>query len=171
MAVSAQQSLGVNRRPLRVGRVRYGLWWVEQITAQARARARETAGVMATVGRELRWAFELGARSTALSIERARPVPWNDRRLTVWLAIVAVLAVVTALVLGGGLARWMMTAANRRLRAAAGTLAGGRSFLPLALTSKVLPHEGGGSGGTPPSTCVVVRPRSRTATRTRNRPW
>src|SRR5699024_9188114 len=131
MAVSAQQSLGVNRRPLRVGRVRYGLWWVEQITAQARARARETAGVMATVGRELRWAFELSARSTALSIERARPVPWNDRKLTVCLAIVAVLAVVTALVLGGGLARWMMTAENSMLLVAAGALAVSCAVPPL----------------------------------------
>jgi len=132
MAVSAQRSLGVNRRPLRVGRVRYGLWWVEQIAAETRGRARETAGEMATVGRELRWAFELSARSTAVSIERVRPEAWNDRKLTVCLAIVAVLAVVTALVLGGGLARWMMTAENSMLFAAAGALAVGCAFLPLA---------------------------------------
>lgn len=132
MVVSAQQALGVNRRPLRVGRIRYGLWWVEQTTAGTRARAREAAGGMATVGRELRWAFELSARSTVLSIDRVRPEPWGDRKLTVYLAVVAVLSVVTAFVLGAGLARWMMTAENSMLFAAAGALAVGCAFLSLA---------------------------------------
>lgn len=132
MAVSAQQALGVNRRPLRVGRIRYGLWWVEQTTAGTRARAREAAGDITTVGRELRWAFELSARSTAVSIDRVRPRPWNDRELTVYLAVVAVVAVVTALVLGVGLARWMMTAENSMLFAAIGSLAVGCAFLSLA---------------------------------------
>lgn len=132
MAVSAQQALRVNRRPLRVGRVRYGLWWLEYTTAGARSRVREAAGDVATMGRELRWAVELSARSTVVSVDRVRPEPWNDRKLTMYLALVAVIAVVTAIVLGVGLARWMMTAENSMLFAAAGALAVGCAFLSLA---------------------------------------
>lgn len=131
MAVTAQQALGVGRRPLRVGRIRYGLWLIDQITAGAQARMRAVAGGAATVGRELRWATVLSVRVTAVGIDRARPEPWSERRLLFSATAVAVCALVVALVLGLGMARWMMTASNSLPFAAAGALAVGLVLLPL----------------------------------------
>ncbi len=132
MAVTAQQALGVSRRPLRVGRIRYGLWWLDQATAGARSRARAVTGGAATVGRELRWAVELSARSTLAGIDHARPEPWNDRKLLVFVTVIAVGALAVALVLGVGMAHWAMTSSNAMLFAAAGAVAVGLAFLPLA---------------------------------------
>lgn len=132
MAVTAQQALGVSRRPLRVGRIRYGLWWIDQSTAGARSRARAVTGGAATVGRELRWATELSVRSTLAGIDHARPEPWGDRKLLVFVAVIAVGALAVALVLGMGMAQWAMTSSDAMLFAAAGALAVGLALLPLA---------------------------------------
>jgi hypothetical protein len=132
MAATAQQTLGVSRRPLRVGRVRYGLWWLEQATEGARARARAVGDGAGTVGRELRWASELSVRSTLRGIDYARPEPWGDRKLLALVTVIAVGALAVALVLGVGMAHWAMTSANAMLFAAAGAVAVGLAFLPLA---------------------------------------
>ena len=154
MAVTAQQALGVSRQPLRVGRVRYGMWWLEQATAGARARVRAvgvdaaavgrsfghgTAAVgrsfghgTVTVGRELRWAAELSVRAVAAGIDHVRPEPWSDRKLLALVAVIAVGALGVAIVLGMGTAQWMMTSADAMNFAAAGALAVGLTFLPLA---------------------------------------
>lgn len=132
MAVTAQQALGVSRRPLRVGRVRYGLWWLDQATAGARARARAVTDGTATVGRELRWAAELSVRATLAGIDHARPEPWSDRGLTWLFGAIAVAAVAVAVLLGAGMAQWAMTSSDAMLFAAAGALAVGLVFLPLA---------------------------------------
>lgn len=132
MAVTAQQALGVSRRPLRVGRVRYGLWWLDQATAGARTRARAVTDGTATVGRELRWATELSFRATLAGIDNARPEPWSDRGLTWLFGAIAIAAVAVAILLGAGMAHWAMTSSDAMLFAAAGALAVGLVFLPLA---------------------------------------
>lgn len=132
MAVATQQALGVHRRPLRVGRIRYGLWWLDQTTAGVRGQARAVAGGTATVGRELLWATELSVRTMTRQAELARPEPWSDRKLLAFATALAVGALVVAIVLGAGMARWAMTASNSLLFAAAGALAVGLVFLPLA---------------------------------------
>ncbi|MFD3685854.1 hypothetical protein ACFWTE_13680 [Nocardiopsis sp. NPDC058631] len=132
MAVATQQVLGVNRRPLRVGRIRYGLWWLEQTTSGVRGRARTVTGGTAAAGRELLWATELSLRTMTRQAELARPEPWSDRKLLVSATVLAVGAVVVATVLGIGVARWAMTESNSLLFAAAGALAVGLVFLPLA---------------------------------------
>ncbi|WP_087097931.1 hypothetical protein [Nocardiopsis sp. JB363] len=132
MAVTAQQALGVSRRPLRVGRIRYGLWRLDQVTMGARTRARVVTDGTATVGRELRWATELSVRSTLAGIEHARPEPWSDRGLTWLFGMIAVAAVAVAVLLGAGMAQWAMTSSDAMLFAAAGALAVGLVFLPLA---------------------------------------
>lgn len=132
MAVTAQQALGVSRRPLRVGRIRYGLWRLDQVTMGARTRARVVTDGTATVGRELRWATELSVRSTLAGIDHARPEPWSDRGLTWLFGMIAVAAVAVAVLLGVGMAQWAMTSSDAMLFAAAGALAVGLVFLPLA---------------------------------------
>ena len=132
MAVTAQQALGVSRRPLRVGRIRYGLWWLDQETAGVRSRVRAVGEGTATVGRELRWAAELSLRATLAGIDHARPEPWSDRGLMWLLGTIAVAAVAVAIVLGVGMAHWAMTSSDAMLFAAAGALAVGLVFLPLA---------------------------------------
>ncbi len=132
MAVTAQQALGVSRRPLRVGRIRYGLWWLEQASLGPRTRVRAFGEGVSTVGRELRWATELSVRVTLVGIDHARPEPWSDRRLMWLLGTIAIAAVAVAIVLGMGMARWVMTSSNAMLFAAAGALAVGLVFLPLA---------------------------------------
>lgn len=132
MAVTAQQALGVGRRPLRVGRIRYGLWCLEQATAGARSQVRVVGDGAGTVGRELRWAAELSVRSTVAGIDHTRPEPWSDRRLLVLVAVIAVGALAVATVLGVGMAHWMMTSSGAMIFAAAGALSVGLAFLPLA---------------------------------------
>lgn len=132
MAVTTQQALGVSRRPLRVGRIRYGLWWLDQNTTGARSLVRTVADGAATTGRELRWAAELSVRSTAVRVGRTRPGPWSERTLLLAAAAVAVCALAVALVLGVGMARWAMTASDSLPFAAAGALAVGLVLLPLA---------------------------------------
>ncbi len=151
MAVTAQQALGVSRRPLRVGRIRYGLWWIDQSTAGARSRARAVTGGAATVGRELRWAAELSVRSTLAGIDHVRPEPWGDRKLLVFVTVIAVGALAVALVLGVGMAHWAMTSSDAMIFAAAGALAVGLTLLPLAylvFASKRRRRLSAGSPGT-----------------------
>lgn len=93
---------------------------------------RAVTGGAATVGRELRWATELSVRSTLSRIDHARPEPWGDRKLLVFVAVIAVGALVVALVLGMGMARWAMTSSDAMLFAAVGALAVGLALLPLA---------------------------------------
>ena len=132
MAVTVQQSLGVSRGPLRVGRFRYGMWWLDQATTGVRARARTVSGSVVTVGRELRWATELSVRATTAGVYQARPKPWSERKLLASVLMVAVCAVAVALVLGFGMARWAMTESDSLLFAAVGALAVGLVLLPLA---------------------------------------
>lgn len=132
MAVATQQALGVVRRPLRVGRIRYGLWWLDQNTTGARSLMRTAADGAATMGRELRWAAELSVRSTVVPAVRARPGPWSERTLLLAATAVAVCALAVAIVLGFGMARWAMTASDSLPFAAAGALAVGLVLLPLA---------------------------------------
>ncbi|GAA1439680.1 hypothetical protein [Nocardiopsis tropica] len=132
MAVATQQALGVSRRPLRVGRIRYGLWWLDRTTAGVRGRARVFAGGAAAAGRELAWAAELSLRTTTRRAELARPEPWSDRKLLVSATVLAVCALAVATVLGAGMARWAMTESNSLLFAAAGAPAVGLVFLSLA---------------------------------------
>ncbi|WP_223830425.1 hypothetical protein [Nocardiopsis quinghaiensis] len=131
MAVTAQQALGIGRRPLRVGRIRYGLWWLDQTTAGTRSRIRAAADEAAAVGRELRWAAELSVRTTVVRIGHARPEPWSDRRLLLCATVLAVCALAVALLLGVGMARWAMTESDSLPFAAAGALAVGLVLLPL----------------------------------------
>ncbi len=132
MAVTAQRALGVNRRPLRVGRIRYGLWWLDQATAGPRSRMRVVGDGAATVGRELRWAAELSLRSTVAGMEYARPEPWGDRKLFGLVTAIAVGALVVAVVLGMGMAQWAMTSSSAMVFAAAGAVAVGLTLLPLS---------------------------------------
>lgn len=132
MAVTAQQALGVNRRPLRVGRVRYGLWWLDQATVGVRNRARAVTGGTAAVGRELRWAAELSARSTLAGVDHVRPEPWSDRGLLWLFGGISIAAVAVAVLLGFGMAHWAMTSSGATLFAAAGAVAVGAVLLPLA---------------------------------------
>lgn len=132
MAVTVQQPLGVTKQPLRVGRIRYGLWLLEEATAGARTRARAVVDGTATAGRELRWAAELSARATTALIGHVRPEPLGDRRLLGLMAIIAVAALGIALVLGIGVSQWLMTAENSMVFAAAGALAVGLAVLSLA---------------------------------------
>ena len=132
MAVATQQVLGVNRQPLRVGRIRYGMWCLEQSTSGVRGRARAVTGGTATAGRELLWATELSLRTMTRQAELARPEPWSDGKLLASITVFAVCALVVATVLGIGVARWAMTESNSLLFAAAGALAVGLVFLPLA---------------------------------------
>jgi hypothetical protein len=136
MAVTAQEALGVSKRPLRVGRIRYGLWWLDQTTAGPRSRVRVVgdgaARVGRRVGRELRWAAELSLRSTVAGIEYARPEPWGDRKLFGLVTAIAVGALVVAVVLGMGMAQWAMTSSNTMFFAAAGAVAVGLTLLPLS---------------------------------------
>ena len=99
---------------------------------RARTRVRAFGDATATVGRELRWAAELSVRVTLAGIDHARPEPWSDRRLMWLLGAIAVTAVAVAVVLGVGMAHWAMTSSNAVLFAAAGALAVGLVFLPLA---------------------------------------
>lgn len=131
MAVAAQQALRVTRRPLRVGRIRYGLWWLDQVTAGARVRARAASAGVATVAGEVRWAAELSARATVAGIARARPEPWTDRGLLALAGAIAVGAVALAVFLGFGMAQWAMTEPESPFFAAAGALAVGLAILPL----------------------------------------
>lgn len=132
MAATVQQSLGVTKQPLRVGRIRYGLWLLEETTAGARTRVRAVVDGTATAGRELRWAAELSARATTALIAHVRPEPFDDRRLFGLMAIIAVAALGIALVLGIGVSQWLMTAENSMAFAAAGSLAVGLAVLSLA---------------------------------------
>ncbi|MBR8741494.1 hypothetical protein [Nocardiopsis sp. MG754419] len=115
-----------------MGRVRYGLWWLDQATAGVRDRTRVVVDGTATVGRELRWATELSVRATLAGIDHARPEPWSDRGLTWLFGVIAVVAVAVAVLLGTGMAHWAMTSSDAMLFAAAGALAVGLVFLPLA---------------------------------------
>lgn len=132
MAVTVQQSLGVTKQPLRVGRIRYGLWWLEEATAGARARVRAVADGTATAGRELRWAAELSVRAATVQIDHVRPEPMNDNRLLKLMAVLAFAALGIAVVLGIGVSQWLMTAENSMVFAAAGALAVGLAVLALA---------------------------------------
>jgi hypothetical protein len=132
MAVTAQQALGIGRRPLRVGRIRYGLWWLDQTTAGARSRIRAVTDGVVLAGREVRWATELSVRTTVSQIDYARPGPWSDRRLLLCATALAVGALAVALVLGFGVAHWVMTESGSLPFAAAGALAVGLVLLPLA---------------------------------------
>lgn len=132
MVATARQSLGVAKEPLRVGRVRYGLWLLEENTAGARTRARVVIDGTAAAGRELRWAAELSARAMTAHIDHARPEPLDDRGLFGLMVIIAVASLGTALVLGIGVSQWLMTAANSMVFAAAGSLAVGLAVLSLA---------------------------------------
>ena len=132
MAVTAQQSLRVSKRPLRVGRIRYGLWWLEETTAGARTRVRAVADGTASAGRELRWAAELSARATSARFDHIRPEPLGDRSLLALMAVIAIAALAVALVLGVGVSQWLATAANSMLFAAVGALAVGCAILSLA---------------------------------------
>ncbi|WP_159943828.1 MULTISPECIES: hypothetical protein [unclassified Nocardiopsis] len=115
-----------------MGRIRYGLWWLDQATAGTRSRALAAAAAAATVGRELRWAAELSVRATVVRIDRARPAPLNDQTLLLLAAAVAVCALAVSVVLGFGMARWAMTASGSLPFVAAGALAVGLVLLPLA---------------------------------------
>ncbi|MCY9784448.1 hypothetical protein KIK06_11145 [Nocardiopsis sp. EMB25] len=115
-----------------MGRIRYGLWWLDQATAGVRGWPRTAAMGTVAVGRELRWATELTARATAARIDAARPEPWNDRKLLAFITVVAVCALGVALVLGLGIARWAMTASDSLPFAAAGAVAVGVAYLVLA---------------------------------------
>ncbi|GHC84583.1 hypothetical protein GCM10007079_26710 [Nocardiopsis terrae] len=115
-----------------MGRIRYGLWWLDQATTGPRSRVRAVGDGAATVGRELRWATELSVRSTVAGIDHVRPEPWGDRKLLVLVTVIAVGALAVALVLGVGMARWAMTLSNAMPFAAVGALAVGLAFLPLA---------------------------------------
>ncbi|WP_116247178.1 hypothetical protein [Nocardiopsis sp. FIRDI 009] len=115
-----------------MGRIRYGLWWLDQATVGVRVWPRSAAAGTVAVGRELRWATELTARATVARIDAARPEPWNDRRLLAFVTVVAVCALGVALVLGLGVARWAMTASGSLPFAAVGAIAVGVAFLVLA---------------------------------------
>ncbi|QUX31719.1 hypothetical protein KGD83_11455 [Nocardiopsis akebiae] len=115
-----------------MGRIRYGLWWLDQNTAGARSLVRTVTDGAATTGRELRWAAELSVRSAVVRADRARPEPWSERTLLFAAAAVAVCALAVALVLGVGMSRWAMTASDSLPFAAAGALAVGLVLLPLA---------------------------------------
>ncbi|OKI17177.1 hypothetical protein A6A08_07970 [Nocardiopsis sp. TSRI0078] len=114
-----------------MGRIRYGLWWLDQSTAGVRSRMRAVAGGAAVAGRELRWATELSVRATVAQLDHARPGPWSDRRLLLCATVLAVVALAVALLLGFGVARWVMTASDSLPFAAAGALAVGLVLLPL----------------------------------------
>ncbi|MEV2277313.1 hypothetical protein AB0I72_17180 [Nocardiopsis sp. NPDC049922] len=114
-----------------MGRFRYGLWWLDQATAGVRAWPGSVAAGAATVGRELRWATELGARVAVARIDAARPEPWNDGKLLAFVTVVAACALAVALVLGLGVARWAMTASGSLPFAAAGAIAVGLVLLVL----------------------------------------
>lgn len=131
MAVTAQQILGVGRRPLRVGRIRYGLWWVDQATAGARSWLWAMAAEAGAVGRELRWAAELSVRATVTRVDRARPAPWSDRGLLLLATAFAVCSVALAVLLGFGMARWAMTASGFLPFVAVGALVVGVMLLLL----------------------------------------
>ncbi|WP_285731212.1 hypothetical protein [Nocardiopsis sp. ATB16-24] len=131
MAVTAQQVLGVGRRPLRVGRVRYGLWWIDQATTGARSWPRVVAAEVGAVGRELRWAAELSVRATVTRIGLARPEPWSDRGLLLLATAIAVCSVGLAVLLGFGMARWAMTASGFLPFVAVGALVVGVMLLLL----------------------------------------
>ncbi|OLT29984.1 hypothetical protein BJF83_09915 [Nocardiopsis sp. CNR-923] len=114
-----------------MGRIRYGLWWLDQVTAGVRARSGSVAASAAAAGRELRWATVLSARVAAARIDAARPEPWDDGKLLAFVAVVAACALAVALVLGLGIARWAMTAAGSLPFAAAGAVAVGLVLLVL----------------------------------------
>ncbi|WP_017610411.1 hypothetical protein [Nocardiopsis xinjiangensis] len=122
----------MTKQPLRVGRVRYGLWLLEEAAAGARSRVRAVVDGTATAGRELRWAAELSARATTAHIDHVRPEPLGDRRLLGLMAAIAVAALGVSFVLGVGVAQWLMTAENSMVFAAAGSLAIGLAVLSLA---------------------------------------
>ncbi|PDP84444.1 hypothetical protein CQJ94_27610 [Glycomyces fuscus] len=115
-----------------MGRIRYGLWWLDQNTTGARSLMGTVAAGAATTGRELRWAVELSVRSALVRADRARPGPWSERTLLFAAAAVAVCALAVAILLGFGMARWAMTAPDSLPFAAAGALAVGLVLLPLA---------------------------------------
>lgn len=115
-----------------MGRIRYGLWRLDQATTGARSRMRVVGDGAATVGRELRWAAELSLRSTVAGIEYARPEPWGDRKLFGLVTAIAVGALVVAVVLGMGMAQWAMTSSSAMFFAAAGAVAVGLTLLPLS---------------------------------------
>ncbi|GHD16413.1 hypothetical protein GCM10007147_04470 [Nocardiopsis kunsanensis] len=105
---------------------------LEEATTGARTRARAVADGTATAGRELRWAAELSARTTTARIDHVRPEPLGDRRLLGLMTVIAVAALVVALVLGIGVAGWLMTAENSMVFAAVGSLAVGFAVLSMA---------------------------------------
>ncbi|WP_306371554.1 hypothetical protein [Nocardiopsis sp. CC223A] len=119
----------MKKRPLRVGWMRYGLWWLVQAAAGARSGIRSlTRGV----GREMRWVVGLTAKSLPIDLEKAEAEPWDDRRLFAGLTVFSVVALAIALLLGFGVAEWMRTEADALPIVGLGALAVGAVLVSLA---------------------------------------
>lgn len=132
MLVSLEQKLGArDREPLRIGRLQYGLWWLEHTTAGTRWQVRQSALALVRSAGEIRWLTLLTVQNTAVRARRARPSPWSDRGLCVMASVIAVGALSVALVLGVGISQWARTDPNALLPAATGSIAVGVAWLFL----------------------------------------
>ncbi|MFC4564739.1 hypothetical protein ACFO4E_23010 [Nocardiopsis mangrovi] len=105
-----------------MGRVRYGLLWLDHHAVRLGRRARPVGDAFAGAASEVRWAVRLTAASAAARLERARPEPWNDRRLLVAALVTGLGALAVSSLLGVALARWMATRPGDALPAAGGAV-------------------------------------------------
>ncbi|MBB6119618.1 hypothetical protein [Nocardiopsis algeriensis] len=120
MTATMQQPFPVGKEPLRVGRVRYGMWRIQTAAADAGIRARTLA--------------DAGLRSVPVRLDRPAPEHWDDRKLFNSLALLAVGAAVVSVLLGLGVSSWMRTAPDAPLLMLVGGVGVAAVLVPVAHT-------------------------------------
>ncbi|MFC3997812.1 hypothetical protein ACFOVU_17895 [Nocardiopsis sediminis] len=105
-----------------MGRVRYGLLWLDHHAARLGLRVRPVGDAFAGAASEIRWVARLTAASAAARLDRTRPEPWTDRRLLAAALIIALGALAVSSLLGFALSRWMATRPGDVLPAAGGAV-------------------------------------------------